>query len=351
MKRVLELKCISKMLTNGDVAPFYLRDISLEVVGGECFVLFGPSGCGKTTLLKVVAGLLAADDGQVWFDGREISRIRAEQREFAMVFQQPLLFPHMTVRDNLAYGLKVRKRPKKQRWEIAETWLERMEMSGFGDRYPAQLSGGQQQRVALARALACEPKLLLLDEPFSALDYTLRLEMRELLRRLHRELSIPMLLVTHDREEALSLADRLAVMKRGQIIQTGTPADVYYTPCEPAVAGALGVDQWLFIAGRRHMIRPEQFRFASDSADTDRVLTARITDIRMNIGFYQIEFMVTDAPEALHQRYRMHWRAESSASRYTTQRTILPAIGETVNIYYDAAQLHVIPEKKETNDA
>ena len=221
-----------------------LHGVDLKVADGELVALLGPSGSGKTTLLRIIAGLEFADRGDVLFDGRSVADVPARDREVGFVFQHYALFRHMTVTDNVAFGLEVR--PRKTRPAKAEIakrvkdLLDRMQIGELGGRYPAQLSGGQRQRVALARALAIEPKVLLLDEPFGALDAKVRKELRRWLRGLHDEMGMTTVFVTHDQEEALELADRVVVMGQGKIAQVGAPRDVYERPVSPFVFDFLG---------------------------------------------------------------------------------------------------------------
>jgi sulfate transport system ATP-binding protein len=218
--------------------------IRLEVPDGELVALLGPSGSGKTTLLRIIAGLESADEGSVRFDGEDVTRTPLRERNVGFVFQHYALFRHMTVFSNVAFGLSVRPRatrPSKEeiRAKVGEL-LRLVQLEGFADRYPSQLSGGQRQRIALARALAVEPKLLLLDEPFGALDAQVRQELRRWLRRLHDEIHVTSVFVTHDQEEALEVADRIVVMNRGRIEQEGTPDQVYDHPASPFVFNFLG---------------------------------------------------------------------------------------------------------------
>ncbi|ALV04582.1 sulfate/molybdate ABC transporter ATP-binding protein [Roseateles depolymerans] len=221
-----------------------LGDVSLDFPTGELTALLGPSGCGKTTLLRIIAGLETADLGQVLLDGQDASDTHVREREVGFVFQHYALFRHMTVFDNVAFGLRVK--PRKQRPPEAEIkrkvheLLQLVQLDWLADRYPPQLSGGQRQRIALARALAVEPRVLLLDEPFGALDAKVRKELRRWLRRLHDELHITSIFVTHDQEEALEVADRVVLMDHGRVEQVGAPAEVYERPATPFVYGFLG---------------------------------------------------------------------------------------------------------------
>jgi sulfate transport system ATP-binding protein len=223
-----------------------LRDIHLDIAHGERVALLGPSGCGKTTLLRIVAGLETADRGEVWLDGADATDLPARERQVGFVFQHYALFRHMSVAENIAFGLRVRPRAQRPdertiRARVADL-LERVQLRGLEDRYPAQLSGGQRQRVALARALAIEPRVLLLDEPFGALDANVRKDLRRWLRSLHETLDVTTVLVTHDQEEAFDVADRIVLMNAGRIEQIGTPEAIRTEPATPFVAAFLGAD-------------------------------------------------------------------------------------------------------------
>lgn len=221
-----------------------LDDVSLRIPGGELVALLGPSGSGKTTLLRIIAGLEFGDSGSVQFDGQDITSRTARDRRVGFVFQHYALFRHMTVFENIAFGLTVRpRRIRPSREEIrakVHELLRLIQLQNLAGRYPSQLSGGQRQRVALARALAVEPSVLLLDEPFGSLDAKVRLELRRWLRQLHDEVKITSVFVTHDQEEALEVADRVAVMNEGRIEQIGSPNDVYHHPATPFVYNFLG---------------------------------------------------------------------------------------------------------------
>ncbi|NMG27715.1 sulfate/molybdate ABC transporter ATP-binding protein [Aromatoleum evansii] len=236
----IEIRNISKRFGNF-VA---LDDLSLDIPTGELVALLGPSGCGKTTLLRIIAGMETPDAGSVLFGGQEATHVHARERQVGFVFQHYALFRHMSVFENVAFGLRVR--PRKERPSEAEIrervmgLLKLVQLDWLAQRYPSQLSGGQRQRIALARALAVEPKVLLLDEPFGALDTKVRKELRRWLRRLHDEMHISSVFVTHDQEEALEVADRVVVMNRGHIEQIGSPDEVYSSPASPFVYQFLG---------------------------------------------------------------------------------------------------------------
>lgn len=222
-----------------------LNDVSLDVRAGEMLCLLGPSGCGKTTLLRVIAGLARQDQGSLQLVGRDISRAAPQERNYGIVFQSYALFPNLTVAANVAYGLSSRHGDRTAVARRVEEMLDLVGLPGAGRKYPGQLSGGQQQRVALARALAPAPMLLLLDEPMSALDAKVREHLRSELRSLQRRLSVTTIMVTHDQEEAMSMADRIAVMNRGNLEQVGTPRELYRHPVSGFIAGFIGEANWL----------------------------------------------------------------------------------------------------------
>ncbi len=217
-----------------------LKNVSLEIEKGSLFAILGPSGCGKTTLLRIIAGFILPDQGKIYINGVDVTYKPPHKRRAVMVFQNWALWPHMTVYENIAFGLKLKKVPKSEIDRKVKWALELLGLEGLEDRYPSQLSGGQQQRVALARALVVDPEVLLLDEPLSNLDAKLRIKLRAELKRIQRELKITMVYVTHDQEEALALADKIAVMNRGVVEQVGTPEEVYNNPKTPFVASFIG---------------------------------------------------------------------------------------------------------------
>jgi putative spermidine/putrescine transport system ATP-binding protein len=232
--------------------------IDLEIGDGEFFTMLGPSGSGKTTLLRMIAGFERPDRGTVELGGTDVTRRPPYLRNVNTVFQDYALFPHMTVLQNVEYGLRVRKVPRAERRERAQGALERVALSGLGARRPVQLSGGQRQRVALARAIVNEPAVLLLDEPLGALDLKLRQGMQSELKRIQRDVGITFVYVTHDQDEALTMSDRIAVLNAGRIEQLGTPIDVYERPASEFVAGFIGVSNLIQRDGRRLTIRPEK---------------------------------------------------------------------------------------------
>jgi len=243
-----------------------LEDVSLDVDNGELTALLGPSGSGKSTLLRIIAGLESPDSGNVLLEGADATSSPPQRRGVGFVFQHYAAFKHMTVRNNIAFGLKIRKRPRAEIRARVDELLELVQLQGFGDRYPAQLSGGQRQRMALARALAPEPTVLLLDEPFGALDARVRGELRVWLRRLHDETHTTTVFVTHDQEEAMDVADRVVVMNKGRIEQVDAPRVLYDAPANEFVMGFVGQasrfgDRW---------VRPHDLEVVSEPDDGTR---------------------------------------------------------------------------------
>src|ERR1700748_3749289 len=267
-----------------------LDHVDFAVASGSLTALLGPSGSGKSTLLRTIAGLDQPDSGSVTINGRDVTHVPPQRRGIGFVFQHYAAFKHLSVRDNVAFGLKIRRRPKAEIKEKVDNLLEIVGLAGFQTRYPNQLSGGQRQRMALARALAVDPQVLLLDEPFGALDAKVREDLRAWLRRLHDEVHVTTVLVTHDQAEALDVADRIAVLNKGRIEQVGTPTQVYDSPANPFVMSFLGAVSVLNGA----LVRPHDIRVgrnpdmaistADDTAAATGVLRATIARIVM-LGF------------------------------------------------------------------
>jgi sulfate transport system ATP-binding protein len=265
-----------------------LEDVSLEVPDGSLTALLGPSGSGKSTLLRIIGGLELPDDGTVTIHGEDATAVPPQRRGIGFVFQHYAAFKHMTVRDNVAFGLTIRKKPKPEIERRVGELLQIVGLAGYAKRYPNQLSGGQRQRMALARALAVEPRVLLLDEPFGALDAKVRAELREWLRKLHDEVHVTTLLVTHDQEEAMSIASRIAVMDNARIEQVGTPAELYDEPANPFVMDFLGETTRIGDV----LIRPHDITILRDK-DYDDVHEAVVTRVTL-LGFeVRVELMLT----------------------------------------------------------
>ena len=254
----IEISVVGGKKNYGDFAA--LDDVSIDIPKGSLTALLGPSGSGKSTLLRSIAGLEQLDSGQVILGGQDVTWISPQRREIGFVFQHYAAFKHLSVRDNVAFGLKIRKRPKAEIKRKVDELLEIVGLAGFQNRFPAQLSGGQRQRMALARALAVDPQVLLLDEPFGALDAKVREDLRTWLRRLHDEVHVTTVLVTHDQEEALDVADRIAVLNKGRIEQVGTPEDLYDRPETDFVMSFLGQVSKL----NGMLVRPHDIRVGRD---------------------------------------------------------------------------------------
>jgi sulfate/thiosulfate transport system ATP-binding protein len=281
-----------------------LDQINLEIHQGTLVALLGPSGSGKSTLLRIIAGLEQPDAGNIYINGQNATHLDVRRRNIGFVFQHYALFKHMTVRQNIAFGLSIRKSPRDRVKSRVDELLELIQLQGLSDRYPSQLSGGQRQRVALARALAVQPEVMLLDEPFGALDAKVRKELRAWLRRLHDEVHVTSIFVTHDQEEAMEVADVIVIMNHGRIEQVGTPAEVYDNPATPFVMGFVGPvnvlpsDAKLF-AGSRFasknsdiFIRPHDIEvqaFAHESAVTAKV--ERVIHLGWEV---QVELLLAD---------------------------------------------------------
>ena len=265
-ERIPAIRAIGLRKTYGD--HIALERLSLDVWPGEFFTVLGPSGSGKTTTLRLIAGFERPDSGALELDGADVTGRPPYQRDVNTVFQDYALFPHMSVAENVAYGLKVKRVPGRERAARAEEALSMVRLEGLGKRRPVQLSGGQRQRVALARALVNQPRVLLLDEPLGALDLKLREEMQLELKRIQRELSeqVTFVYVTHDQDEALTMSDRIAVMSHGRLEQIGTPAEIYEHPVNEFVAGFVGTSNVIDRDGHRYTIRPEKLHVLSEDA-------------------------------------------------------------------------------------
>jgi putative spermidine/putrescine transport system ATP-binding protein len=307
----------------GDVVA--VAGVDLDIAAGEFFTLLGPSGSGKTTTLRVIAGFERPDAGRVELQGVDVTRVAPAQRAVNTVFQDYALFPHMTVAENVEYGLRVKGMARRDRRARALDVLERVRLPGLGDRKTVQLSGGQRQRVALARAIVNGPPVLLLDEPLGALDLKLRQEMQIFLKALQRDLGITFVYVTHDQEEALTMSDRLAVFNDGRIEQVGTPAEVYEHPQTEFVAGFVGVSNVVERDGRRITIRPEKIRMSDEHTGEGEPGTVRevvyvgmvtrfVVDLDAGGQLVVVrQNLETSSQEALAEqgkRVRLSWRPE-----------------------------------------
>lgn len=311
-----------------------LEDIELQVGANEFVCLLGPSGCGKTTLLRIIAGLLNADSGRIVLNERDLATLPARARGFGIVFQSYSLFPHMTVAQNVGYGLTIRRTPADQVQRRSSQLLETVKLAGFEQRYPAQLSGGQQQRVAIARALAVNPALLLLDEPLSALDARVRADLRLELRDVQRQLGIPTLMVTHDQEEALSMADRIVCMNQGHIEQVGTPQELYLRPRTRFVANFMGqsnlisTDQVAAFWPQLMMTRGKAHPAAEDTALCIHPERLQLTlDVTADARITQVNFLGSI------QRIGVHWMGRDLLAE--TSSAVRFAPGDAVRVTVD----------------
>lgn len=282
----LEIRNMAKKYDNGDG----VENINLKVYEGEIVTFLGPSGCGKSTILRAIGGFEDVTGGDILIDGKSIVGLAPENRPTAMVFQSYNLWPHMTIYGNLAFGLKLRKVPKKTMDEDIKKILELVSMSGSEKKYPSQLSGGQQQRIAIARSLLLKPSLLLLDEPFSALDAKIRQQMREELKRIQSELGITVIFVTHDQEEAMAVSHRIVVMNKGKFDQVGTPDEIYDYPATLHVASFIGEMNFIKQDGVTLAVRPEDLTVTEEKGDMQGVVSTV-----MLMGHYvQMTAMVGD---------------------------------------------------------
>ena len=280
-----------------------LDDISFEAPDGKLTALLGPSGSGKSTLLRVIAGLELPDSGTVVVSGNDATHLPAQKRGIGFVFQHYAAFKHMTLRDNVAFGLKIRKKPKADIKAKVDELLHLVGLDGFADRYPSQLSGGQRQRMALARALAVEPSVLLLDEPFGALDANVRADLRAWLRRLHEQVPVTTVLVTHDQEEAMELADRIVLLRDGRIAQVGAPRELYENPADAFVMGFLGPVSKV----RGELVRPHDVTLSDRPEEGwEEVMVERV----VHLGFeVRVEVVRSDGEEVSVQLTRAETEA------------------------------------------
>ena len=263
-EKCLELKDIRKSFSKDEVV---LKEISLSIDKGEFITLLGSSGCGKTTTLRIIAGLETPDSGKVYLEGKDVTALAPEARDVNTVFQNYALFPHMTVADNIGYGLKLKKIPKAEIKKRVSEMLELVQLPGYEKRKPSELSGGQRQRVAIARSLVNNPKVLLLDEPLGALDLQLRRAMQLELKRLQKKLGITFIYITHDQEEAMVLGDQIAIMDQGKLVQIGKPEEVYLHPQNDFARDFLGIsNRFTDIHGNTICCRPEELEFAAEGS-------------------------------------------------------------------------------------
>ena len=328
MSQAADVRVAGLRKSYGDVAA--VDGVDLEIARGEFFTLLGPSGSGKTTTLRMIAGFERPDAGTIELRGVDVSRLPPYARDVNTVFQDYALFPHLTVQENVEYGLRVKRVGRGERRARARDALELVRLEGYGARKPSQLSGGQRQRVALARAIVNRPQALLLDEPLGALDLKLRQELQIELKRIQQELGIAFVYVTHDQEEALTMSDRLAVFREGRIEQVGAPAEVYERPASEFIAGFVGVSNVLERGGRRFTVRPEKIRLHETDAAAENgayVEEGRIRDVvyvgmitryaveldaggELTVVSQNLESTSSQVLERQGSRVRLSWRPE-----------------------------------------
>jgi putative spermidine/putrescine transport system ATP-binding protein len=328
IQAAVDVRLIGVRKTYGDVVA--VDRVDLEIEAGEFFTLLGPSGSGKTTTLRLIAGFERPDEGSIELHGADVTGRAPYERDVNTVFQDYALFPHMSVADNVGYGLRVKRVGRRERRERVQEALQMVQLPDLGARKPIQLSGGQRQRIALARSLVNRPRVLLLDEPLGALDLKLRQEMQIELKRIQQEVGLTFVYVTHDQEEALTMSDRLAVFNQGRIEQIGAPAEVYERPATEFVAGFVGVSNVLERDGRRFTVRPEKIRMLDEREDAgsgETVEPGRIRDV-VYVGMFtryvveldsggeltvvrqNLETSSQDALESKGRRVRLEWRPE-----------------------------------------
>lgn len=329
MKTKLRLKQVAK--SYGAVKA--LRPISLEVPEGQFLTLLGPSGSGKSTLLQILAGLTSCDEGEVWIDGKLSTDTPPYDREIGLIFQNYALFPHLTVAQNIAFPLEMRRVPRGEIRKRVDRILEVVQLPQVGDRLPRELSGGQQQRVAFARCAVYEPSIILMDEPLGALDKRLRDDMQVEIRRLHQQLGATILFVTHDQEEAMALSDRICLMKDGGIEQLGTPSEVYFRPRSTFAAEFIGHANFISSAdggSTKSVVRPENIRILSQGECADHVVDAVLEDTVM-LGPFSRHFARLANGERL---MAVKWSEEASISHRQ---------GEAVRLGWDACKAVELP--------
>lgn len=334
---ILSVKNISKSFDTEKV----LDNVSIELIKGEFFSVVGPSGCGKTTLLRIIAGLEFPSDGKIFINDIDSTDLISQKRNIGIVFQNYALFPNMTVFENIAYGLEIKKLSKEVIREKVHKVLEKVRLTSQSQKSVTMLSGGQQQRVSLARVIVTEPALLLFDEPLSNLDYSLRLEARNEIKRLQKDIGITSVYVTHDQSEALAMSDRIAVMNKGKIMQTGTPQKIYYNPMDMFVADFIGHSNFFDSAETKKLFNididknevlsffPEELIPESSPAESD----LKILDIQFT-GF-SIEYLISFGDKVINSR----------RPAVTTKNKLVP--GDNISFVFDSSKLRILKNEKE----
>ncbi|KKI93991.1 hypothetical protein WQ54_00120 [Bacillus sp. SA1-12] len=327
----LEISHISKEFSSFKA----LDNISFTINKNEFVCLLGPSGCGKTTLLRIIAGLETPSNGLIRLEGKDLTSLPPAKRDFGIVFQSYALFPNLTAYQNVEYGLKNRKIKKKERQDRVREALEMVDLLHIQDKYPAQLSGGQQQRVALARAIALSPKFLLLDEPLSALDAKVRDKLRYEIRSIQEKIGITTIMVTHDQEEALTMADKIVVMNNSKVMQVGSPQEIYNQPCHPFVADFIGsINMWKpekQMSGKNRIvgIRPEHIQLSHTEG-----VNARIENLEFRGSIYRLQLSVEDSLSSLNNQII---KADVSAAIISEYR-----LTKDANVYIQFPEPHLL---------
>jgi putative spermidine/putrescine transport system ATP-binding protein len=325
----IELHEITKSFANNTV----VKNLSLSVEEGKFLSFLGGSGCGKTTTLRMIAGFETPTSGRILIEGKDVSRVPPARRNLGMVFQNYALFPNMTVRKNIAFGLKIAKVPAQEMHARVDEMLALIHMENYGDRYPHQLSGGQQQRVALARAIAVRPKALLLDEPLSALDAKIRVQLRDDIRNIQQELGITTIYVTHDQEEAMSISDQIAVMRNGGIEQVGTPFDIYNTPATSYVASFIGT---------LNLLEGYVVDAALGKVDLNGTTVRTVSDLR---GFEGKKIRLTVRPEALSVARQDDAGSASDVNNITGTAERVKFLGSTVRFVMKFGETYMFMDR------
>jgi inositol-phosphate transport system ATP-binding protein len=343
----IQLKNISKSFNK---TANTIRNMNLTIEDGEFIALLGPSGCGKSTTMLMIAGLYKPNEGEIYFDDQLVNDLEPKDRNIGMVFQSYALYPHMSVLDNIAFPLKQQKVPKEKRYMKAKQAAEMVQLGHLLDRKPSQLSGGQQQRVALARAIVKQPKVLLLDEPLSNLDARLKIEMREEISRIHKELGITTILVTHDQEEAMTMADRIAVMKEGQTIQYSTPMELYKEPKDYFVAQFIGTPPMNFLKGtivnKKLQIQNKEFelgnRLLDGTANYPEVKVGiRPYDLKMgNNGDFSFKGLVNLVEPIGHSKI-VNVKVGHEQIRFFTEPAVKLEMGQEIELSADISSIHL----------
>ncbi len=327
-----------------------LKGIDLDIRDGEVMVLLGPSGCGKTTTLRIIAGLEKPDEGRVYFGSRDVTSLPPRERNISMVFQSYAVWPHMTVYDNIAFPLKIRKTPEAEIRRRVKWAAELLQIEDLLDRYPHQLSGGQRQRVAVARAIVVEPEVLLMDEPLSNLDALLRVKMRSEIKKLQRQVGVTMIYVTHDQTEAMVIADRIAVMNMGEIMQVGTPEEIYEEPKNTFVAGFIGSPSMNLVKavieqkGNTYTVRLGKTVISVEPGSTAKEIILGVRPEKISLepehGLIEVEAVI-DFIENLGSDKIVHISIDGQTLVAKTTKQVNAKIGEKITVYINPLDIKI----------